>query len=72
MTPHIAGQVEIVEKLGAESVLYCQTDASAEPLVMRVPPKLPLVPDDTVYLRFDLEHMHLFDANGVALPPPAR
>ena len=65
---HIAGRVEIVEKLGAESVLYCQTDASAEPLVMRAPPKLPLVPGDRVHLRFDLEHMHLFGPEGTALP----
>ena len=64
---HIAGQVEIVEKLGAESVVYCQTDASAEPLVVRAPPKLPLVPGDRVHLRFDLEHTHLFGANGRAL-----
>ena len=68
---HIAGQVEIVEKLGAESVVYCQTDASAEPLVVRAPPKLPLVPGDTIYLRFDLEHVHLFGPDGAVLPPPA-
>ena len=68
---HIAGRVEIVEKLGAESVVYCQTDASAEPLVVRAPPKLPLVTGDRVHLRFDLEHMHLFGRDDAALSLPS-
>ena len=57
---HLRAKIEIVEKLGSESVVYFQTEISQTPLVMRAPPGLPLAPGDSVGLRFDLENMHLF------------
>ena len=57
---HLQAKIEIVEKLGSESVVYFQTEISQTPLVMRAPPGLPLAPGDNVGLQFDLENMHLF------------
>ena len=64
---HLQAKVEIVEKLGSESVVYFQTEISQTPLVMRAPPGLPLAPGDNVGLRFDLDNMHLFGSDGRAI-----
>ena len=64
---HLQAKIEIVEKLGSESVVYFQTEISQTPMVMRAPPGLPLAPGDSVGLRFDLENMHLFGTDGRAL-----
>ena len=64
---HLQAKVEIVEKLGSESVVYFQTGISQTPLVMRAPPGLPLAPGDKVGLRFDLDNMHLFGSDGRAI-----
>ena len=64
---HLQAKIEIVEKLGSESVVYFQTEMSQTPLVMRASPDLPLAPGDNADLRFDLEHMHLFGSDGRAI-----
>ena len=65
---HLQAKIEIVEKLGSESVVYFQTGISQVPLVMRAPPGLPLAPGDIVNLKFSLENMHLFGNDGRAIP----
>lgn len=64
----LQAKIEIVEKLGSESVVYFQTEISLAPLVMRAQPGLPLAPGDIVNLQFDLENMHLFGNDGSAIP----
>ena len=64
---HLQAKIEIVEKLGSESVVYFQTEISQVPLVMRAPPGLPLAPGDIVNLQFNLENMHLFGNDGRAI-----
>ena len=63
----LQAKIEIVEKLGSESVVYFQTGISHTPLVVRAPPGLPLAPGGNAGLRFDLENMHLFGTDGRAL-----
>ncbi len=61
------GTVEIVEKLGVESLVYVETDFTDGPLTMRLPPAFPVAAGDTVPLVFDRDHIHCFDDTGMAL-----
>ena len=61
------GRVEIVEKLGAESLVYLQTDFSADPVTIRISPERHVLPGDEMPVRVERERFHLFGATGVVL-----
>ncbi len=61
------GRVEIVEKLGAESLAYLQTEFSAEPVTVRIPEQPVVRPGDEVGVRVARERFHLFGETGAAL-----
>ena len=60
-------RVEIVEKLGAESLVYLQTDFSADPITIRISPERRVRPGDTLPIRVERERFHLFGATGDVL-----
>ncbi len=61
------GRVEIVEKLGAESLAYLQTEFSAEPVTIRIPEQPVVRPGDEVGVRVARERFHLFGETGAVL-----
>ena len=61
------GRVEIVEKLGAESLVHLQTEFSADPVTIRVSPERQVRPGDELPIRVERERFHLFGATGIAL-----
>ena len=61
------GRVEIVEKLGAESLVYLQTDFSAEPVTIRVSPEQRVRAGDALPIRVERERFHLFGETGAVL-----
>ena len=63
------GRVEIVEKLGAESLVYLQTEFSPDPVTMRIPPERRMQPGDEVPVRVERTRLHLFGAQCKALGP---
>ena len=65
--PDFEAKIEIVEKLGAESLIYLQTDFSAEPVTMRISPDHQIRPGDSVPVHIERSKMHLFDPQGRAI-----
>ena len=63
----LTAKVEIVEELGAEMLVYLQTDASASPITMRAPPSRKPEPGDRLPIRFDRSRIHLFDTGGCVI-----
>lgn len=61
------GCVQVLEKLGAESLAYVQTDISQEMVTVRIPSASAVEVGDMLELAFDQRHLHVFDGNGVAL-----
>ena len=61
------GRVEIVEKLGAESLAYLQTEFSAEPVTIRIAEQPVVQPGDEVPIRVARERIHLFAETGAIL-----
>ena len=61
------GRVEIIEELGVESLVYLQTEFSAEPVTMRVSPERRVRSGDVVPVRVERDRFHLFGESGVAL-----
>ena len=61
------GRVEIVEKLGAESLAYLQTDFSADSVTVRISPGPHIRPGDELPVRVERERFHLFGATGGVL-----
>ena len=61
------GRVEIVEKLGAESLAYLQTEFSAEPVTIRLSEERGVQPGDEVPVRVARERFHLFGETGAVL-----
>ncbi len=59
--------VEIVEKLGAESLVYLQTAMSDTPLTMRVSPEHRPQVGDRIHARLNRDHLHMFDRSGGVL-----
>ena len=59
--------IEIVEKLGAESLVYLQHDASDVPLTMRTSPDRRLRAGETVHVRLNKERLHIFGGDGQVL-----
>ncbi|MDE2792983.1 MAG: ABC transporter ATP-binding protein [Paracoccaceae bacterium] len=62
-----AGRVEIVEDLGAESLVYLQTGLMADSLTMRVTAGSGLSAGDAIGVRLDPARLHLFDSRGLAI-----
>ena len=60
-------KVEIVEKLGAESLVYMNTDFASNPITMRVSPTNSVKPGDQVPVSFDRTGIHLFSSDGAVL-----
>ena len=61
------GRVEIVEKLGAESLVYLQTGFSADPVTIRTSPERHIRSGDDLSIRVERERFHLFGATGTVL-----
>jgi multiple sugar transport system ATP-binding protein len=59
----IRGQVDLVEALGAETLVYVSTTEGAQ-LVARLSERTPLVAGNPVTLDVATEHAHWFDASG--------
>ncbi|HSI49266.1 MAG TPA: TOBE domain-containing protein, partial [Ideonella sp.] len=59
----LSGQVELVEALGAETLIYVSTDSGAQ-LVARQNSRSALSAGDRVGLQLQPETVHLFDAGG--------
>ena len=59
----ITGQVELVEALGAETLLYVRTAEGAQ-LVARLSERTLLLPGDAVSLNVATEQAHWFDPAG--------
>ncbi len=67
MPDAVAGRIYTVEPTG--DVTYVHVRMGAETLVVSVPATQHLAPDALVWLRFDQDKIHLFDAaTGTALP----
>ncbi|MBT3144034.1 sn-glycerol-3-phosphate ABC transporter ATP-binding protein UgpC [Neptunomonas phycophila] len=65
------GRLTVSEHLGADTYCYVETD-SGEPLTVRAPGDFEGRYGKMVGLSFDLQHSHLFDAQGKALPRLAK
>ena len=59
----VNGTVELVEALGAESLIHVRTERGAQ-LVARQTARTPLHAGDRVGLSFDTDAAHIFDAHG--------
>jgi multiple sugar transport system ATP-binding protein len=59
----LQGRVELVEALGAETLIYLSTEHGAQ-LVARQNSRTPLHAGDTVGVEIDADAAHLFDAHG--------
>jgi multiple sugar transport system ATP-binding protein len=59
----LQGKVDLVEALGAETLIYITTSQGA-PLVARQNERTPLRAGDAVSVQIDTDTAHVFDANG--------
>ena len=62
----LSGTVELVEALGAETLIYVNTD-QGQLLVARQNERSPLRPGQAVGVQLDLSRAHWFDAKGLAV-----
>jgi len=58
----IPGEVELVEKLGADSLLYVRTEVAGGPIVVRTQGGVAVRETEAVGLRIDPARMHVFPA----------
>ncbi len=65
-------RVEIVEELGAESLVYLQTGLMEDALTMRVIAGTDLNPGDSFGVRIDRNCLHQFDSGGKVIRGPPR
>jgi multiple sugar transport system ATP-binding protein len=63
----IAAQVELVEALGAETLVYLHTPRGAQ-IVLRQNARTTLVAGDQVGVDVELAHLHWFDSGGRLIP----
>ncbi|MGB7996830.1 MAG: ATP-binding cassette domain-containing protein, partial [Photobacterium halotolerans] len=62
--PWLQVEVELIESLGADLLLYCRTEGdNSQKLVVRVEGHTPIQIGDKLGLDIKPEHVHLFDAN---------
>ena len=64
----LAGHVQWVEKLGDTTFAYVGSPTQTQPLVVRLPGEAPVGVGDGVGLRLAPEQLHVFDAEGNAVP----
>ena len=62
-----AARVEIIEKLGVETLAYVQTGLMEESLTLRTPPETGLARGDKTAVRVDRSRVHAFKEDGSAL-----
>ncbi|AMG01282.1 sn-glycerol-3-phosphate ABC transporter ATP-binding protein UgpC [Vibrio harveyi] len=63
-TPWLQVEVELIESLGADLLLYCHTEGGdSQKLVVRVEGHTPIQIGDKLGLDIKPKHVHLFDAN---------
>ena len=67
----IPARVEVVEHLGAETVVYAAVDGASDLVTVSVQGKSPLRHGEAVHLHLDPARCHLFDAAGKAIPREA-
>ena len=60
---HVQARVELVEALGAETLIYVHTEGGAS-LVVRLNTRTDLHVGSKVGVQMDVDAAHLFDANG--------
>ena len=60
-------RVEIVERLGAESLVHLQTDFSTDPITISTSSQRQVRPGDDLPVRVERERFHLFGAAGTVL-----
>lgn len=60
----LTAKVEIIEKLGVESMLYLRTEASGNLLTVRTDPKIPLGVGNVAGLNLKEQYLHFFDRKG--------
>ena len=60
----LTAAVEIIEKLGVESMLYLKTDASEDLLTVRTDPKHTIRTGDRLGLKLPESELHFFDQKG--------
>jgi multiple sugar transport system ATP-binding protein len=65
----VQAKVELIEALGAETLIYVSTDSGA-PLVARLNTRTELQVGSPVGVRIDGDSAHLFDANGRVVVAP--
>jgi multiple sugar transport system ATP-binding protein len=68
---HLQGRIELVEALGAETLIYVSADGGAQ-LVARQDTRTPLRAGDAVGISVDAANAHVFDAQGRVLPAVQR
>jgi len=66
------GKVELVEALGAETLIYVSTGGSKTPLVARQSMRPSVKVGDAVGVEIDAATVHLFDAQGRLAQSSAR
>ena len=64
------GGVQVIEPLGATTIVHLRTDVMADQLLrVLVPPDTPVAVDESVGFRINMDRIHVFDARtGVRLP----
>ena len=65
----VQAKVELIEALGAETLIYVSTDSGA-PLVARLNTRTDLHVGSAVGVHIDGDSAHLFDANGRVVVAP--
>jgi len=63
----VPARVEVVEHLGAETVVHAAVDGASDLVTVEIRGKSPLRHGDTVRLAIDLNRAHLFDPTGNAI-----
>ncbi len=63
----IAAEVELIEALGAETLVYLHTPRGAQ-IVLRQNSRTTLAPGDNVGVDVEVGHLHWFDADGRLIP----
>lgn len=64
----LEGRVALQEELGESTQLYVETDASDDPVIVKLPGSSPDLRGSLQRLNADVADMHMFDSAGRALP----
>jgi ABC-type sugar transport system ATPase subunit len=65
----LAGRVAIVERLGVDSYAHVDSPASDRPIIVRLAGNAAVKPGDTLRLKPDMNHAHLFSEDGRRISP---